>query len=264
MKTNRKVATAAVGTLVLTVLVAATGTAANAATLITGKDIKDQSISAWDLGAGSVGTSELKDGAVGSVDLQDGSIKRVDLSRDAKNYIASQAGKDGATGAQGPKGDTGARGPKGDTGAQGLDGKDAELTFEDFKTPANPDLWNFNVVSVKPSPLNGTADVKQEVLSFDLEEGLYRLDIAAQVLYMAPSGADVEDYGVFTMTVDGEPLGSTIWTGDIPSKSNAAQTSGWSHLEVGPEGAHVVISGALRGASTDAGFGAFATATKIG
>jgi hypothetical protein len=74
-------------TFVLGLLLATAGTA-TAARLITGKDIKN------------------------------GTITRKDLSKALRAQLA-KAGTPGPTGNAGPKGDTGSQGPKGDTGPQG-------------------------------------------------------------------------------------------------------------------------------------------------
>lgn len=76
-------------------------TSATAATLITGKDIKDGTITAQDIKRGSISSSRLARGL-----------------REQLQQVGAQGGQ-GATGA---KGDPGAQGPKGDTGAPGRDG----------------------------------------------------------------------------------------------------------------------------------------------
>jgi hypothetical protein len=74
---------------VVAVMLSSAGSA-TAAALITGKEVKDESLT--------------------GLDVKDHTIKRADLAADA-------------VGAQGPKGDTGAQGPKGATGAQGPRGE---------------------------------------------------------------------------------------------------------------------------------------------
>jgi len=61
--TKRRIALGALVTVILAVIffIANPGGAAKAAALLTGMDIKDQSLSSYDLGPDSVGTSELKD-----------------------------------------------------------------------------------------------------------------------------------------------------------------------------------------------------------
>ena len=87
-----------------------------AAKLITGDDIKNNSIGAKQIAKNSIGKSELKPNIFNQI--KDGA--------DGAQGPAGPAGADGADGAQGPKGEpgdvSGVKGPKGDTGAQGPTG----------------------------------------------------------------------------------------------------------------------------------------------
>ena len=99
----------AVGLSVLAVLMVGTAATGSVQTLITGTDIKDESI----------GSNDIRPGAIQSHDIKNGSIAQIDLSRILLTTLQ------GATGAQGAKGDTGAagaQGAKGDTGAAGAQG----------------------------------------------------------------------------------------------------------------------------------------------
>jgi hypothetical protein len=97
---KNRVAAVAVGAFVL---VGFSSMGAVAGTMITGAQIKDQSIRSVDIDTAGVGTSEIRDASI--------------LTRDL-----SQATRDALKGATGAKGDTGATGAKGDTGAQGVKG----------------------------------------------------------------------------------------------------------------------------------------------
>jgi hypothetical protein len=78
-------------------------TTATAATLITGKDVKD--------------------GSITGRDLKDRSVKQADLSRAIRAQLQQVGAQGGAPGTPGPKGDAGTVGAKGDTGAKGDKGE---------------------------------------------------------------------------------------------------------------------------------------------
>lgn len=80
-------------------LVLVLGDTATAAKLITGKQIKNSSLT--------------------GADIKNGSVGPVDLSAAAKSATKGIAGPAGPTGAPGAKGDANAPGAKGDTGAPG-------------------------------------------------------------------------------------------------------------------------------------------------
>jgi Collagen triple helix repeat (20 copies) len=103
---KNRVAAVAVGAVVL---VGFSSMGAVAGTMITGAQIKDQSIRSNDIATGGVGTSEVRDASILTRDLSQATID-------------SLKGATGATGAKGEKGDTGAKGEKGDTGTQGVKG----------------------------------------------------------------------------------------------------------------------------------------------
>lgn len=96
---------AAVG-LGLLVAGTAVGGPAGAASLITGKQIKDGTITGRDVANGSVSGADVRDGA---------------LSR--RDFGALPAGPEGPAGAPGPAGVTGPRGAQGPAGPQGPAGK---------------------------------------------------------------------------------------------------------------------------------------------
>ena len=84
------------------VLMLAAGTGATASLLITGKQIKD--------------------GSVTSSDIKDRSLKVKDLSTKAQAKLKGRTGATGATGARGPAGPAGPAGTSGLPGLPGLDG----------------------------------------------------------------------------------------------------------------------------------------------
>ena len=90
------------------VLAVGAGSGAVAGSLITGKDIKDHSIKAKDLDAGSVTTNKVKNGT----------LKLKDMSSEVTGKLGAPgpAGPQGPRGAAGPEGPQGPQGPKGDTG----------------------------------------------------------------------------------------------------------------------------------------------------
>ena len=88
-----------VGAIVLSSTISAT-----AASLITGAQIRDHSITAVDIANNTLTTTQIKDGSLRVADFAPGSVLK------------------GATGAQGPEGPQGATGPRGYQGATGLQG----------------------------------------------------------------------------------------------------------------------------------------------
>jgi Collagen triple helix repeat (20 copies) len=96
--------------LALLALVVAMGGTATAASLITGAQIKNGSITAADIKAHSLTGNAIKNGSITAAALHDGVGQK------------GEAGAKGETGATGAKGDAGAAGAKGDTGAAGATG----------------------------------------------------------------------------------------------------------------------------------------------
>ena len=85
--------------VVVVALLVVGGTGAAAASLITGKDIKDESVTG----------NDIKNSSLTGKDVKNKSLTKADIKGSVR----------GPRGAQGPKGDTGPQGPKGDTGPQG-------------------------------------------------------------------------------------------------------------------------------------------------
>ena len=251
LKRNTKAAVAVVAASALLVVGGASG--AVAGKLITGNQIAKDTITAKNLAPKSVGRSELAPSATKALEGKAGA-----------QGPAGVAGAQGPQGAQGSQGAPGSQGSQGIQGPQGVAGADAVLDTYDEVTEPNPDPnWHgAPVVLVTPSPVNGTADVPQDILTFHLDKGEYRLDLAAQFVHFVP-GADGEDFGVVSVTADGEPLGGQMWTSDIPSSNNVAQTYGWQHLEVGADGVDIAVQATVRGVR-HAEAGAYVTVSKLG
>lgn len=101
---RKKIMGGAVAAVLVGSVLLATGGGASAARLITGADIKDESVTSKDIKNGTLGLKDMRP-AVSNLIL---------------NHKGDK-GEAGTPGAQGPKGDTGPAGPKGDTGAPGAD-----------------------------------------------------------------------------------------------------------------------------------------------
>jgi hypothetical protein len=112
---------------VVALVMATTGSAFAARSLITGRDVKDNSLTGHD----------IKNGTVALADLTDGVRELI-----ANAGTPGAAGKDGATGAQGAKGDTGAQGAKGETGAQGAKGDTGDTGAQGPALPADFSVSN--------------------------------------------------------------------------------------------------------------------------
>lgn len=97
--------------IAVTSLFIALGGPAEAAHLITGSNIKNNSVTTSDIRNNSLTTSDIRTGTLRSSDVKDGSLL-------GKDFAAGQLPK-GATGATGA---TGAKGDKGDKGDQGPEG----------------------------------------------------------------------------------------------------------------------------------------------
>jgi hypothetical protein len=103
--------------------VALGGTSFAAATVITGKNVMNGSLTAADVKNSSLTGTDVKDKSLSPGDFN-GSVTgpKGDTGPQGPKGDTGAQGPRGDTGAQGPKGDTGAQGPKGDTGAQGPKG----------------------------------------------------------------------------------------------------------------------------------------------
>jgi hypothetical protein len=221
-------------------------------------------VSSFGAVAGSLVTSkDIKNDTVRSVDVHDNGLYMRDLSHGVQKRINASGpqglkgdtgaqGPQGATGAQGPQGATGAQGPQGATGAQGPQGEPGAPQFTSVQTfltaPSTvPAFNNLPVVEVPASPKNGTNDSQTPLLTFTLDRGDYLIDGAAQFFHFVP-GTDGEDFGVVSLLVGQGPKEGTAWTADIPSDgNNAAQTNASAYVHITADNTPVTVVGSIRG-----------------
>jgi hypothetical protein len=117
------------GLLIAAGLVVISSTSATAAALITGNNVKDESLTGRD----------IRNGSVKSADIRDGSITVHDVQGDLR-------GPAGPIGPQGPKGDQGNQGnqgPQGPQGAQGVSGLEYVVVGEDVPKESQA-AWGAN------------------------------------------------------------------------------------------------------------------------
>ena len=128
--------TAAGATFGLVFLVAALGGPADAAGLITGKQIKDGTVTGRDVANGSVSGADVRDGSLTRADF--GALPAGPPGAVGPTGPAGPAGASGAAGSSGPVGATGAPGPTGPAGPRGPTGA-AQLDYQLHKesVPAN-------------------------------------------------------------------------------------------------------------------------------
>jgi hypothetical protein len=97
--------------IAVTSLFIAVGGPAQAAHLITGSDIKNNSITTSDVRNSSLTGTDVKNSSITTSDIKDGSLRSKDFR--AGQLPKGATGAAGATGATGAKGDTGPVGPEG-------------------------------------------------------------------------------------------------------------------------------------------------------
>lgn len=250
------------------VILATTGSAFAAKALITGRDIKDGSISRADLSNSTVRYLKGKRGPAGK-NGQDGSVGP-----------RGPQGSAGPAGPQGPAGPTGPRGATGDTGARGADGPagpPGQAFVINFYTGTTP-------IDVRtPLGLTSTGPTTSEGVNLTqgggiaLSPGEYMVDV--MVSFTDPSSDPAVEYGVArlflgnTALVDPlvtSPTGgfadsdTTLVTADVPDSGNPAQASGRYILHVTDDGVHsgeiLRLRAAVRTGEPD---GAQATASVI-
>ncbi len=115
MKEQLKVVAACAATAVIV-----GGTTATAASLITGADVKNNSLTGLDIK--NLRTSDISTGGVRTGNIKDGTIRLRDLSVEVRKAL-NKAGPTGATGANGAPGAAGAQGATGAQGPQGVPGQ---------------------------------------------------------------------------------------------------------------------------------------------
>jgi hypothetical protein len=117
-----------VACLCLFVVLGGTAVAQDVARLITGKQVKDRSLSAADIRKGSLTGAEVKDGSLSAADIRGG--------------VAGPRGEQGPAGPAGPKGAQGPVGPVGPVGPAGPEGPKGDpgtVDTSDFFTKAQSD-----------------------------------------------------------------------------------------------------------------------------
>jgi hypothetical protein len=93
-----------------------------AATLITGKQIQNNTIRSADLRENSVRSNDVRDGSLLAADFAAGQLPTPPAGPAGPQGPQGAPGPQGAKGEQGPAGPPGAAGPKGETGPPGLSG----------------------------------------------------------------------------------------------------------------------------------------------
>ena len=150
-------------TLVATgAVVLAVGGTATAATLITGKQIKNNSVTGADIRTSSLTGSDVKNSSLGVADLSA-------AARAALKGATGPAGPTGATGATGAAGAAGAKGDKGDKGDTGLTGargpSDGRFVRDDSATAVPDTMTVIDTLDLPPGTWMITAAVRGAALA---------------------------------------------------------------------------------------------------
>jgi hypothetical protein len=270
-------------------LVLALGGTATAATLITGRDVKDGSLTGADVKDASIKSDNIADGAINSAKLSDGvwnKIQRGDPGADGASGAQGATGSKGADGAAGATGATGARGATGSggaTGASGSDGSDGadgapgepgaqgppgQSLIANVLTPPNPSYAGKGlvVVAAQLSTFTGpTITQGTEILPpTTLPEGRYLMQLTAQFFDFEQDG-DGQAYPVIKTFLGGVVV-ATGWGSDIPDNdpNDASQGSGAQVIDVPAGGAELVNRAIVRGGSGTYQGGANLVLTALG
>ena len=124
----------------LALFVALGGTSFAAATVITGKNVKDSSLTGADVKKGSLTGSDVKNKSLAPAD-----------------FNGSVTGPQGATGPQGPQGATGTQGPQGATGPQGPKGDTGTVDTSGFYSKTESDARYLGQAGALTARINGPA-----------------------------------------------------------------------------------------------------------
>lgn len=100
-------------------LFVALGGSSYAAISITGRDVRDRSLTGADLARGSIGSAEIRDNSLRGVDIRNGTVAAADLAKPLRHNLLAQRVESGPPGPQGERGPQGDTGPKGDAGPKG-------------------------------------------------------------------------------------------------------------------------------------------------
>ena len=241
----------------IAVVLAMTGSAFAARSIITGADIKDGSISRADLSSRTAKSLKGKRGPAGPAG-RDGSV--------------GLAGPQGSTGPEGPRGpvgpagpagprgttgDTGARGARGDQGLPGTDGAVGQsLIFATADGPTNAGAALL-LASTGPTDFD-TEGVNISSAGHNLTAGQqYKVDVFVSFVATANPGTE---YGVGRLFLGTSPLDgnssaaggtatgdTTLVTPDLPNDmNNAGQAAGSWIISAGSSDEQLTLRGALR------------------
>ncbi len=113
------------GAAIAGLLLTTTPVVAEAAKLMTGRDIADDSIMSKDIRNDSLRSKDIKNGSLRKKDFRAGHLPAGPQGETGLQGETGPQGATGETGAQGPAGPQGETGPMGPVGAPGKDGDDA-------------------------------------------------------------------------------------------------------------------------------------------
>lgn len=108
-------------TIAILALVVSVSSTATAAILISGADIKNNSITTKDIKNRSITAKDIKKGSLKSKNVKDGSLKVKDMSAQTRVAMTGSQGPAGPRGAAGPEGPPGQQGPEGPAGPSGVE-----------------------------------------------------------------------------------------------------------------------------------------------
>lgn len=259
---------------VVAVVLAMTGSAFAARSLLTGEDIKDGSITKADLAPSAV--SSAKQGKRGPRGRSGPAGKQGEQGEQGPEGPVGPRGERGPTGATGPAGPAGPPGTTGAKGAKGDDGADGPQGPEGPQGPAGPAGSGANLVasgfpsspvdvgtplaigSSGPSFTDG-ADLVGD-MSIPGDALFYRVDVTVRFLDPNPSDAAIE-YGVGRLFLNGAPLDSgnstlstPMVTADIPDDAPNTAEATMSTIIIVSEPTTLTLRGAIRGNEADGGF----------
>ena len=186
-------------------LFVALGGTATAVTIVTGNNVKNNSLTGADIKTASVTGRDLKNNSVGSLDIKDGNLV-------AKDFMAGQL----PAGPPGPKGNTGAQGPVGPTAAR-------VKSYAGDAPPADPDDEFISDVIVTQAP----------------SRLLIKVEIT-QITHTCTATPCGIDYGLY---VDDQPLNGTAQFWNHFNSATSSRFNVWKLTDVLPAGPHRVSAG---------------------
>lgn len=276
-----KKASPAMVVAVIAVVLATTGSAFAARSLLTGKDIQDGTITQADLAPTAVSALKAnkaqrgprgKRGPVGPRGAQgpDGSQGLIGPQGErGPSGPTGPTGPTGEIGNTGPKGNTGPIGPVGPPGNDGAPGSPGQTLVSDGVTAGGTPVDVGAPLAIGNSG-PAFADGADLVGDLFLVAGRYRVDVTVRFSDQNAASAALE-YGVGRLFLSGSPLDgvtgdpnggntdmdTTIITGDVPDDgNNTAQATASFIINVGDDlsgGETLTLRGAIRGAEADGG-----------